>query len=70
VSVQDLESYYLRPFRAALVEGRSGSFMCAYSEINGQPMCANQYIMSRVVRGKPGACFQTYGTLLTLVFAR
>jgi beta-glucosidase len=53
VSVQDLESYYLQPFRAALVDGASGSFMCAYSEINGQPMCSNQYIMSRIVRGKP-----------------
>ena len=25
-----------------MVDGGSGSIMCAYSEINGQPMCANQ----------------------------
>ena len=31
ISIQDLEGYYLRPFRAALVEGGSGSLMCAYS---------------------------------------
>ena len=29
ISIQDLEGYYLRPFRAALVDGGSGSFMCA-----------------------------------------
>ena len=33
ITAQDLESYYLRPFRAALVDGGSGSFMCAYSEV-------------------------------------
>ena len=54
ITIQDLEGYYLRPFRAALVDGGSGSFMCAYSEINGQPMCANQFIMNRIVRGGSG----------------
>jgi beta-glucosidase-like glycosyl hydrolase len=52
ISIQDLEGYYLRPFRAAMVDGGSGSVMCAYSEINAQPMCANQFINNRMVRGK------------------
>src|SRR5690606_6126644 len=37
VSRHDLEDTYLPAFRAAIVEGRAGSVMCAYNRVDGQP---------------------------------
>jgi xylan 1,4-beta-xylosidase len=49
-SLQDLEQYYLPPFRAALKDAKAASLMCAYQSVNGVPMCANGYLLNQVVR--------------------
>jgi beta-glucosidase len=51
VSKHDLEDTYLPAFRAAIVEGHAGSVMCAYNAINGQPACANQFVLQHTLRG-------------------
>ena len=45
VSKHDQVDTYEPAFRAAIVEGKAGSIMCAYNAINGQPACANQYLL-------------------------
>lgn len=50
VSLHDMRDTYLPAFRAAVVEGRAGSVMCAYSAINGQPACANTFLMQDTLR--------------------
>ncbi len=51
VSKHDQEDTYLPAFRAAVVEGHAGSVMCAYNAINGQPACANQFLLDHTLRG-------------------
>ena len=51
VSKHDMEDTYLPAFRAAVTEGHSGSVMCAYNAVNGEPACANQFLMQRTLRG-------------------
>jgi beta-glucosidase len=51
VSAHDLEDTYLPAFRAAIVEGRAGSVMCAYNRINGQPACASDLLLKEHLRG-------------------
>jgi beta-glucosidase len=51
VSKHDEEDTYLPAFRAAVVEGHAGSVMCAYNAINGEPACANQFLMQHILRG-------------------
>src|SRR6201987_4531022 len=58
VSKHDQEDTYLPAFRAAVVEGKAGSVMCAYNAINGEPACASQYLLQDQLRGKWG--FQGY----------
>jgi beta-glucosidase len=58
VSKHDEVDTYEPGFRAAIVEGKAGSVMCAYNAINGQPACANQYLLQDQLRGKWG--FQGY----------
>ncbi|HXS14346.1 MAG TPA: glycoside hydrolase family 3 C-terminal domain-containing protein [Acidobacteriaceae bacterium] len=58
VSKHDEVDTYEPAFRAAVVEGKAGSVMCAYNAINGQPACANQYLLQNQLRGKWG--FQGY----------
>ena len=50
VSLHDLRDTYLPAFRAAIVDGKAGSIMCAYSSINGQPACANTFLMRETLR--------------------
>jgi beta-glucosidase len=50
VSPHDLEDTYLPAFRATVKEGKAGSVMCAYNAINGQPACANTYLLSDTLR--------------------
>lgn len=45
VSRHDLEDTYLPAFRAAIVEGKAGSVMCAYNRVDGQPACASQELL-------------------------
>jgi beta-glucosidase len=51
VSKHDELDTYLPAFRAAIVEGKAGSIMCAYNDINGQPACANEFLLENQLRG-------------------
>ena len=54
VSKHDELDTYLPAFRATVVEGKAGSVMCAYNRINGQPACANEFLLQDQLRGKWG----------------
>jgi beta-glucosidase len=49
---RDLEDTYLPAFRAAIVEGRADSVMCAYNAVDGVPACANPELLQKVLRGE------------------
>src|SRR6185436_8641331 len=51
VSPHDLEDTYLPAFRAAIVDARAGSIMCAYNRVDGQPACANDLLLKQRLRG-------------------
>jgi beta-glucosidase len=51
VSKHDMEDTYLPAFRAALTEGHAESVMCAYNRVNGQPACANEFLLQDQLRG-------------------
>ncbi|WP_260599207.1 glycoside hydrolase family 3 C-terminal domain-containing protein [Sphingomonas endolithica] len=50
VSAHDLEDTFLPAFRAAIVEARAGSIMCAYNRIDGQPACASNLLLDEHLR--------------------
>ena len=52
VSKHDELDTYLPAFRAAITEGKADSVMCAYNGINGQPACANEFLLQDQLRGK------------------
>lgn len=54
VSKHDEMDTYLPAFRASVMEGKAGSVMCAYNSINGQPACANEFLLADQLRGKWG----------------
>ncbi len=58
VSKHDEFDTYLPAFRATVTEAKADSVMCAYNSINGQPACANEYLLQDQLRGKWG--FQGY----------
>jgi beta-glucosidase len=47
----DLEDTYLPAFRAAIVEGKAGSIMCAYNRVDGQPACGSHMLLQDYLRG-------------------
>jgi beta-glucosidase len=51
ISKHDWEDTYLPAFRAALVEGHADSVMCSYNAIDGQPACANPFLLQHTLRG-------------------
>src|ERR1700722_8469467 len=51
VSKHDEEDTYLPAFRAAIIEGKAESVMCAYNRVNGQPACANTFLLQDTLRG-------------------
>ncbi|MGA2743577.1 MAG: glycoside hydrolase family 3 C-terminal domain-containing protein [Candidatus Sulfotelmatobacter sp.] len=51
VSKHDMEDTYLPAFRAAVTEGKAESIMCAYNRVNGQPACANTFLLQDQLRG-------------------
>jgi beta-glucosidase len=51
VSEHDLQDTYLPAFRATVTEGKAGSIMCAYNRVNGQPSCANTFLLKDMLRG-------------------
>ena len=54
VSLHDELDTYEPAFRAAVVEGKAASVMCAYNAINGEPACANQHLLQDQLRGRWG----------------
>jgi hypothetical protein len=52
VSKHDELDTYLPAFRAAVTEGKADSVMCAYNSINGQPACANEFLLQDQLRDK------------------
>jgi beta-glucosidase len=56
----DLRDTYLPAFRAAIVEGKAGSVMCAYNSFRGLPACASDELLGKILRGEWG--FKGYVT--------
>jgi beta-glucosidase len=54
VSKHDELDTYLPAFRATVTEAKADSVMCAYNSINGQPACANEFLLLDQLRGKWG----------------
>jgi beta-glucosidase len=50
VSQHDMQDTYLPAFRAAVTEGKAESIMCAYNRVNGQPACANTFLLQDELR--------------------
>jgi len=57
-SQRDLNETYLPAFRAAIVEGKADSVMCAYNRVDGVPACASTDLLEKRLRGDLG--FQGY----------
>jgi beta-glucosidase len=49
-----IRDYYLPHFRAAIVEGRAQSIMCAYNRVNGVPSCGDPWLLDTVLRKEWG----------------
>ncbi len=54
VSKHDEIDTYLPAFRATVTEGKADSVMCAYNAINGEPACANEFLLVDQLRQKWG----------------
>ena len=54
VSAHDLEDTFLPAFRAAIVDGKAGSIMCAYNRIDGQPACGSDLLLKDHLRSAWG----------------
>jgi beta-glucosidase len=54
ISKHDELDTYLPAFRATVIEAKADSVMCAYNSINGQPACANEFLLQDQLRGKWG----------------
>ena len=52
ISKHDEEDTYLPAFRDTVVEGKAWSVMCVYNRVNGQPGCANSFLLEDQLRGK------------------
>ncbi len=51
VSKHDEEDTYLPAFRATVVDAKAESVMCVYNSVNGQPGCANDFLLKETLRG-------------------
>lgn len=54
ITSQDLQDYYLRPFRACIRDANAQSAMCSYNAVNGVPTCADPWLLEDVLRGLYG----------------
>jgi beta-glucosidase len=57
-SRHDMEDTYFPAFRATVTEAKAESVMCAYNSLNGQPACANTFLLEEHLRHDWG--FQGY----------
>jgi beta-glucosidase len=53
-SENDLLNTYLPAFKAAIVEGKADSVMCAYNRVDGVPACASTDLLVKRLRGEWG----------------
>lgn len=53
-TLKDLYETYLFAFHACVVEGQAQSIMAAYNRTNGEPCCASQTLLGKVLRGAWG----------------
>jgi beta-glucosidase len=60
ISKHDQVDTYLPAFRAAIVDGKAQSAMCAYNRVNAQPACASDFLLTDMLRGAWG--FKGYMT--------
>jgi beta-glucosidase len=63
---RDLYETYLPAFEAAIREGHAGSVMGAYSSLDGTPCCANQFLLTDLLRkqwGFDGVVFSDGGAI-------
>jgi beta-glucosidase len=58
VSLKDLRETYLPAFHACVTEANAESIMAAYNRTNGEPCCASQALLVRILRSEWG--FQGY----------
>ena len=49
-SAHDLWDTYLPQFRAAIVDAKADSIMCAYNRVNGEPACGSTMLLKDVLR--------------------
>ena len=54
VSRHDMEDTYLPAFRYTVTAAHAGSVMCAYNSINGEPACANSFLLGDMLRKRLG----------------
>ncbi|KAI1488933.1 glycoside hydrolase family 3 protein [Biscogniauxia mediterranea] len=54
ITFQDLQDYYLQPFRACVRDANAQSVMCSYNAVNGVPTCADPWLLEDVLRGLYG----------------
>ena len=47
----DVVDTYLPAFHAAITEAKSQAIMCAYNAIDGEPACANKFLLQHTLRG-------------------
>ena len=50
VDERDLRETYLPAFRAAVTEADAQSVMCSYNRVDGTPACANQRLLTEILR--------------------
>jgi beta-glucosidase len=50
VSRHDMEDTYLPAFRYTVTAAHAGSVMCAYNSVNGEPACANNFLLGDMLR--------------------
>lgn len=50
VSKKDLYETYLPAFEALVKDAKVEAIMCAYNSTNGEPCCANKYLLDQVLR--------------------
>lgn len=54
VSQKDLRETYLPAFKECVKEGKAGSIMGAYNRTNGEPCCASQTLLQKILREEWG----------------
>ncbi|GAV89979.1 Glyco_hydro_3 domain-containing protein/Glyco_hydro_3_C domain-containing protein/Fn3-like domain-containing protein, partial [Cephalotus follicularis] len=52
VTKQDLDDTFQPPFKSCVIDGNVASVMCSYNQVNGTPTCADQDLLTGVIRGE------------------